>query len=126
MPFAPVTCMENAKKCYEIDDGALHTARFMTITVKCTDAMKEKCPGVVHVDGTARPQLIDEETDPGYYRIVKHFEELTGLPSIVNTSFNMHGEPIVMTPADGIRSFVASGLDAMQMGPFIVGQLDQK
>jgi len=120
MPFAPVTLEEHAHECYDMVEKGRYTARFMTICFNCTDAMKKSSPGVVHIDGTARPQLINEEFDPGYYRIVKLFHEKTGIPSIINTSFNMHGEPIVCTPADAVRSFVSSQIDYLSMGPFLI------
>jgi carbamoyltransferase len=100
-------------------DGARDTARFMTITADCTDTMKQSCPGVVHVDGTARPQLVSDEDNPAYYRIIKEFKRLTGLTSIVNTSFNIHEEPIVCTPDDAIRAFNIGHLDVLAIGPFL-------
>ena len=74
-------------------------ARFMTMTFDCKPELMEKCPAICHVDGTARPQLIREEDNPSYYRLVKEYQSMTGLPCMVNTSFNMHEEPIVNTPA---------------------------
>ena len=68
---------------------------------------------MVHVDGTARPQYISREQNPFYYDIVEKFRCRTGLPSVVNTSFNMHEEPIVRQAADALRAFVASNLDAL-------------
>ena len=120
MPFAPSTMAEFADKCYRGVDGAFHSARFMTITFRCTDWMQERCPGVVHIDGTARPQLVREEDNPGYYRIIEEYYKLTGLPSIINTSFNMHEEPIVCTPADAIRAFRLGHLDYLALGNFLV------
>lgn len=119
MPFAPSTLAEDADRCYEGLSGAENTARFMTITFGCTPAMKKSCPGVVHVDGTARPQLVSESDNPSYYRIIKEFKRLTGLPTIVNTSFNIHEEPIVCTPRDAIRAFKEGHLDFLAMGPFL-------
>lgn len=119
MPFAPATMLEDADQCYAGLDGARDTARFMTITADCTDTMKQSCPGVVHVDGTARPQLVSNEDNPAYYRIIKEFKRLTGLTSIVNTSFNIHEEPIVCTPEDAIRAFNIGHLDVLAIGPFL-------
>ena len=92
----------------------------MTITFDCTDWMKKTSPAVVHVDGTARPQLIREEVNPKYYRILKYYYQLSGIPSLVNTSFNMHEWPIVMTPNNAIDSFLQGGLDYLAIGPFLV------
>ena len=121
MPFAPATLIDHAARCYEdFGKGAEHTARFMTITFRCTETMRRMSPAVVHLDGTARPQLVREEDDPGYHRILRIVLEKTGIPSIINTSFNMHQEPIVATPADAVRSFLQGRLDALALGPFLV------
>jgi carbamoyltransferase len=119
MPFAPATMAEDADWCYVGVDGARHAAHFMTITFGCTDEMKRACPGIVHVDGTARPQLVTASDNPSYYRIIQEFKRLTGLPSIINTSFNIHEEPIVCTPQDAVRAFLLGHLDVLAMGPFI-------
>ena len=118
--FAPVTLWEARDKCYHNVDGAEETARFMTITFDCTDLMKKSCPAVVHVDNTARPQLIRKEDNPKYYNIVKEYQSITGLPSVINTSFNMHEEPIVHTPDDALRSFKRGNIDALAIGKFLI------
>jgi carbamoyltransferase len=92
----------------------------MTITFDCTDWMKRHCPAVVHVDGTARPQIIDRTTNPSYYAILDEYRKLTGLPSLVNTSFNMHEEPIVCSPSDAIRAFKASHLSYLAIGHYLI------
>jgi len=120
MPFAPATLIERASKCYLNTDGAIDAARFMTITFQCTDWMKKTCPGVVHIDGTARPQLVDKDHNPGYYRIIAEFEKITGIPSIINTSFNMHEEPIVCSPEDAIRAFKLGQLDYLVIGSYLI------
>jgi carbamoyltransferase len=124
MPFAPVTLVEDAHDCYVNLSGAEDTARYMTITFDCTPEMARTCSGVVHVDGTARPQLISEQDNPTYYRIVKAYKELTGVPSVVNTSFNIHEEPIVCTPDDAIRAFEKGHLDVLAIGGFLVKSRD--
>jgi carbamoyltransferase len=111
MPFAPSTLYEYAGQCFEGVNGAHHPAQFMTITFNCTPFFKENCLAAVHVDGTARPQLVTKEQSPSYHRIIDEFRKLTGVPSIINTSFNMHEEPIVMTPADAVRAFMEGHLD---------------
>jgi carbamoyltransferase len=119
MPFAPSTLAEEASKCFQNIEGAEDTARFMTITFDCTPWMKRECAGVVHVDGTARPQLVSEKDNPSYYRIIQLYRRKTGLPCIVNTSFNIHEEPIVCSPQDAIRAFQLGHLDILAMGPFL-------
>ena len=120
MPFAPVTLAEQASESYLNLTGAECSARFMTVTFDCTRRMIERCPAVVHVDGTARPQLITEESNPRYYRILHEYWKRTGIASIVNTSFNMHEEPIVCTPDDAIRAFLQGNLDYLAIGGFLV------
>ena len=119
MPFAPVALVEHASKLFKHIEGTEHACKFMTIILDCTDFTKKYCPAVVHVDGTARPQLVSEKINPSMYRILKHYEMLTGVPLCVNTSFNMHEEPIVCTPQDAVRAYLASRLDYLAMGPFI-------
>jgi carbamoyltransferase len=120
MPFAPATLVQHAHQCYENMEGAEDPARFMTITFDCTSQMAAQSPGVVHVDGTARPQLIDPETAPDFHRILTEYHRLTGIPSLINTSFNMHGEPIVCTPEDAIRSFQQGHIDYLAIGNYLV------
>jgi carbamoyltransferase len=113
MPFAPVTLIEDAERCYMRGQKSAYTAGFMTVCYDCTDEMKKQSPAVVHVDGTARPQYISREQNPFYYDVLKKYKQRTGIPSVVNTSFNMHEEPIVCTAADALKAFVASNLDAL-------------
>ena len=120
MPFAPVTLWEARERCYKNLEGAEHAAQFMTVTFDCTDWMIENCPAAVHVDGTARPQLVKREMNPGYYDILAAYEKLSGVPCLINTSFNMHEEPIVCTPQDAIRAFILGNLHGLAIGPFFV------
>jgi carbamoyltransferase len=120
MPFAPVTLAEYAEQCYKNLDGARYPAQFMTITFNCTDWMQQNCPAVVHIDGTARPQLLDESTNPSYYKILQEYYNLTGLPCLINTSFNMHEEPIVCTPDDAVRGFLKGNLDYLAAGNYLL------
>ena len=119
MPFAPVTLYEYRHECYKNIDGAEHAAEFMTITFDCTEKMVSECPAAVHVDDTARPQLVRKEINPGYYKIVDEYRKLTGIPTLINTSFNMHEEPIVCTPQDAIRAFKLGHLHYMAIGPYL-------
>lgn len=88
MPFAPATIAEEASKCFQGMSGAEDTAKFMTITFDCTPWMKRECAGVVHIDGTAMPQLVSEKDNPSFYKIIQAYRQKTGIPCIVNTSFN--------------------------------------
>jgi len=120
MPFAPVTLWEARHRCYKNIDGADHAAEFMTVTFDCTDFMRESCPAAVHVDGTARPQLVKREVNAGYYDIIAAYEKLSGIPTLINTSFNMHEEPIICSPADAVRAFLQGNLDALAIGRYFV------
>ena len=113
MPFAPVTMQEYAQANYIGMESDPIAATFMTVTYACTDLMKASAPACVHIDGTARPQIIRREDNPLYYDIIKEYHALTGIPTLINTSFNMHEEPIVCSPEDAIRSFLAGRLDAL-------------
>lgn len=125
MPFAPVTLEEHAHACYPDLPGAEFTSEFMTVTCNCTDTMQQQSPAVVHVDGTARPQVISRQKNPRYYDILQEYYQRTGLPSLINTSFNMHEEPIVCSPEDAIRSFQEGHLDALAIGDFFVKREDE-
>lgn len=120
MPFAPSTLEEEGARCYDGLAGGETAARFMTITFQCTDWMRRHCPGVVHRDGTARPQLVARDVNPSYHAIIEEFRRLTGLPTIINTSFNIHEEPIVCSPDDAIRAFSIGHLDYLAIGNFIL------
>jgi carbamoyltransferase len=120
MPFAPATLAEHGPGCYQGLAGATDPARFMTITFDCTARMRAASPGVVHVDGTARPQLIDAQTAPDFHAILAAYHRLTGIPSLINTSYNMHEEPIVCTPEDALRSFKRGNLDYLAIGNWLI------
>ena len=124
MPFAPATLVEHAPECYDRLTGAEDPARFMTITFNCSSQMQAQSPGVVHIDGTARPQIIDRQTAPDFHKILSAYHQLTGIPSLINTSFNMHGEPIVCTPEDALRSFQQGNLDYLAIGDWLVSHPD--
>lgn len=120
MPFAPATLAEYAQECYYGLQGAEDPARFMTITFSCTPRMKAESPAAVHVDGTARPQIVDIQTAGDFHDILTAYYRLTGIPSLINTSFNMHGEPIVCSPQDAMRSFRQGDLDYLAIGNWLV------
>jgi carbamoyltransferase len=119
MPFAPVALASEADRLFKNLAGCEKTAEFMTITFDCKDEMVRQCPAAVHVDGTARPQLVSERTNPSFYRILRGYYERTGIPAVINTSFNMHEEPIVCSPDDACRAFLLGNLDYLAIGPFL-------
>jgi len=121
MPFAPMALAHRAGDLFEGIERGRMAAEFMTVTFDCTPRMKQIAPAAVHVDGTARPQLVTERNNPSAFRVLTEYERLTGSPTVINTSFNMHEEPIVCTPADAVRAFVDGKLDVLAAGPFLVG-----
>lgn len=119
MPFAPVILQERAGEYFPAWDESHIAARFMTITYDASDTARKNIPAAVHVDNTARPQVIRREDNPGYYDILNEYYAITGVPSVINTSFNMHEEPIVRTAEEAIVAFQDAGLDALVLGPFL-------
>ncbi|MGH6816999.1 MAG: carbamoyltransferase C-terminal domain-containing protein, partial [Hyphomicrobiaceae bacterium] len=100
MPFAPVVRAERAQDVFELPDSLLYTACYMTVTCDVKPEWSDRIPAVVHVDGTARPQIVHRGHNPTYYDALACYERLTGIPVTINTSFNVHEEPIVNTPAE--------------------------
>jgi carbamoyltransferase len=120
MPFAP-SILDSAAPDYYIDyESGKYPARFMTITFDVEKKSAKRAPAVVHVDNTARPQVVSREQNPKYYKILKAFEDETGLPIFVNTSFNAHEEPIICSPQDAVRSFMRGSVDTLVMGNWVV------
>ncbi|MSO69330.1 MAG: hypothetical protein EXQ98_03490 [Alphaproteobacteria bacterium] len=111
MPFAPVVVAEDADSVFHLPAGSRYAARFMTITCAVRDEWRKRIPAVVHVDGTARPQLIERPVNPTYYDIVTRFKAQTGLPVMINTSFNVHEEPIINTPGECARALLDDRID---------------
>jgi len=111
MPFAPVVRKERLHEVFELSEGMVRAARYMTITCAVKPAWKDKIPAVVHVDGTARPQWIVREDNPLYYDTILAFEKVSGLPVLINTSFNAHEEPIINTFPEALRALADKRID---------------
>jgi carbamoyltransferase len=113
-PFAPSVLIERATELFDLAQPERHwPARFMLLVVPVRDAAKTTIPAVTHVDGSARLQTVAAETNPRYHELIRTFGEATGVPVVLNTSFNLRGEPIVNTPAEALSTFVRSGMDAL-------------
>ncbi len=119
MPFAPIVLDEDADE-YFMMNGQYHPAQFMTITCDTTEKCKNKYPAVVHIDGTARPQIVYEKYSPSTYKILKYYKNLTGGGVLINTSFNMHEEPIVESPQNALDAFLRGNLDYLALGNYLV------
>jgi carbamoyltransferase len=120
-PFAPSALAERAAEYFAIDEPTRHyPARFMLLVTPVRDSAREKLPATTHVDGSARLQTVVRETNPRYYGLIERFGQATGTPVVLNTSFNLRGEPIVNTPAQAMSTFRRSGMDALVMGNTVV------
>ena len=115
-PFCPSMAEEAAPKYLEKPASA----PFMIIAFNATDAARKEAPAIVHVDGTVRVQTVTEDTNPPYYRLLKAFELRTGVPILLNTSFNIKGEAMICSPRDALRTFFSTGIDALAIGSFLV------
>ena len=120
MPFAPVIRSEDADRWFLGVEKASESARFMTVCFDVTPAFAKACPAAVHVDKTARPQIVRSEEQPELHATLTAFGEITGVPALINTSFNMHEEPMVRTATDGIRAWKAAQLDALWLGDHLL------
>lgn len=123
MPFAPILRDIDAESfLISYDAKTAKSAEFMTITFDVTKKCIEEAPAAVHVDNTARPQIVTEKSNPDLYKILSEYKRLTGKSILVNTSFNMHEEPIVCTPYDAINAFVSGSLDYLIIGSYVCSQ----
>ena len=118
MPFAPTILYEHVDEYLE---NPIYSP-FMTMLFKVKEENKEKINGVVHVDNTTRPQTLKREINPTYYDIISYVFESKGVPAVLNTSFNMHGEPIVGTVGDALRTFRHVG-DALLLGNYLIEKI---
>jgi carbamoyltransferase len=101
--------------------GVEHHDPFMITVIQVADEWKKKIPAVVHVDGTARPQMVNKEANPRYWILIEEFRKLTGIPLLLNTSFNIQ-EPIVCSPKDAINTFRNANFDALVLENNLVVQ----
>ena len=122
MPFAPVTTKELAKKCFINWNEKDYAADFMTMTYDVTDEFKEKCPAAVHIDGTARPQIIRKENHKKMHSIITHYYNTRGGLALINTSFNNHEEPIVCDLKDAIDSLNKNNVDVLVIENYIISR----
>ena len=115
-PFAP-SCLE--ERAPEYFPGCRYSP-FMLFVFPVAEDKRAQLPAITHVNGTARVQTVSKSTDPRYYRLIQEFEKRRGVPIVLNTSFNVMGEPIVNTPSDAVRCFFSTGMDALVIGDCVV------
>lgn len=121
-PFAPVILEERLSDFYDgPSDGArCYPLRYMLMVLNTRDGAAERIPAVTHEGGTGRVQTIRQEWNPLYHQVVKAFGEATGVPVLLNTSFNLRGEPIVTTPANAMSTFGRSGLESLYIDDLVI------
>ncbi len=125
MPFAPAILEEYANEYLENWNMNDIASQFMTITYNVTDKMKLKTPAVVHIDGTARPQIVNSKGISRFYKILMEYNKITGIPLVVNTSFNIHEEPIVNTPQEALNILKQNSVDILILNDFVVKNIKE-
>jgi carbamoyltransferase len=124
-PFAPSVLAENTDHFFVLPQAERHyPALFMLYVVDVKETKREIIPAITHVDGTGRLQTVRKDLSPKYYRLIEAFGEATGVPMVLNTSFNLKGEPIVNTPREAFNTFAQSGMDVLALGHYIVEKTD--
>jgi carbamoyltransferase len=117
-PFAPSMLLEAAES-YLVDP---FYSPFMITTFMVRPERRSEIPSVVHTDGSTRPQMVTRDVNPRYYALIEAFGKLTGTPVLLNTSFNLKGEPVVRTPLDALRTFFSSGIDLLVLENYLVSK----
>jgi carbamoyltransferase len=119
MPFAP-TILKERQHDYVVNKRKAE-APYMILAFRSTKLAAKEIPTAMHPsDQTIRPQVLAKDWNPDYYDLIKRFEKNTGIGAVLNTSFNLHGDPIVCTPQDAVYTFENSGLDYLLMGNYLV------
>lgn len=123
-PFAPVVCEDDALKYFDCDKPIPEPTDFMLMVYPIKKKWHKKIPAVTHVDGSGRLQTIRKEQNKLYYDLIKEFGKLSGIPILINTSFNIRGEPIVCTPYDAYKCMMGTGIDYLVMDKFLIKRED--
>jgi len=120
-PFAPSVLAERVEEYFALPEATRHyPARFMLYVVDVEEDKRDIIPAVTHVDGTGRLQTVRKEQSRKYYRLIERFGQATGVPVLLNTSFNLKGEPIVNTPKEAFHTFTQSGMDILVLGDYVI------
>jgi carbamoyltransferase len=118
MPFAPSVLEEHAAGIFDGVAKSPDCLPFMTITCNVKQEWRPRIPAVVHVDGTARPQTVSRAANPLYWRLIEAYRQRSGIPLVLNTSFNVHEEPIVCFPENAVQALSEDRIDCLALGPF--------
>jgi carbamoyltransferase len=121
-PFAPAVLEESASEWFDLQGSSPYMLRVVPVR----ESVRERIPAVVHVDGSCRVQTVSRDNNPGFYRLIEAFRSLTGVPVVLNTSFNTAGNPIVETPSDAVECFASTHIDVLLLGPFLLSKLPLK
>ena len=125
-PFAPSVLGECAETYFDLPNAVSHyPARYMLYVVPVRPSKHSVLPAITHVDGTGRLQTVFRSSNPRYYGLIERFGQATGVPAVLNTSFNLKGEPIVTTPANAFSTFSKSEMDTLVLGNFVVDKASQ-
>jgi carbamoyltransferase len=120
-PFAPSVLAEVAETYFDLPHATQHyPARYMLYVVPVKEKGQELLPAITHVDRTGRLQTVFKDQSPRYYNLIQRFGQATGVPVVLNTSFNLKGEPVVNTPANAFNTFSKSEMDCLVLGDFLV------
>jgi carbamoyltransferase len=117
-PFAPAVLEEDASSYFEMN--GLQNSPFMLFTVHVREDKRAVIPAVTHVDGTARVQTVSRRTNVRFWNLISEFRKITGVPVVLNTSFNVKNEPIVCSPTDALRCFLSTNIDCVVLGDYFV------
>ena len=123
-PFAPAVLEEDANEYFDMT--GLDNSPFMLFTVPVKDDKRRLIPAVTHVDGTARVQTVSRKTNPRFWELITQFKNMTGVPVLLNTSYNVKNEPIVCTPEDALSCFLSTNIDCVAIGDFLVQKKDME
>ncbi|MGB0638180.1 MAG: carbamoyltransferase [Myxococcota bacterium] len=125
-PFAPSVLEGAEDRYFEIPEGADQPIRWMLMVVPVKEDQREAMPAITHVDGTARIHVVTNQANPEYHKLLVQLGEKTGHPIVLNTSFNLKGEPIVHSPVSALATFMRCGLDALYLGSYRIDKADMR
>jgi len=119
-PFAPAVIAEEAWQYFEIEPGDEHVFEHMLFVTEVREKYRDKLPAITHVDGSARVQVVIRENAPRFWKLIRKIGDYQGMPIVLNTSFNLRGQPIVRTPDDAIATYARSALNALAIGDYLI------
>lgn len=114
-PYAPSVLAEEAGNWFDLDESP-----YMLLEANVLEHKRDLVPGIVHIDGSSRPQTVTPQSNSRYYKLIRAFRDRTGVPMVLNTSFNLHGEPIINSPEDAVNDLLAVDMDALFLGDYFV------